>query len=550
MPLASARTALVPPAKILTSTPGELTAPKPLLPSSRMLAGLLTSNTSMPVECARTAMFLATSNPTPAALAVLVAILGGCRRLPLSWNDCNPVSMARNTVVAVPATAVPVDEGCAPIPASSVIWPCGSILASVIGHHRRRDDGDDCASQDIAGNRVAGAISGEEGGGDERRRATGDDRGELIAERRAAVAQAPGEGFRDQRRLRPVHHVVRDEREHDGDEDQGERAGVEEGEVQEAEDTDRHRADQVHLLAPDEIGDVAGERDRDEGEDRGGHHRVEQEIARHLQRADPVGEDERREDVERRLLGQAHEGREDDLLGMLNDHREHGLTLDLLLGQQLREDRRLENAEADIEADADEHDAEGKRNPPSPDDELVAGKLAERQEGEVGKEEAARHAELRPRRDEAARAVGARPLHRQQYRAAPFAADPDALDKAQEGQDDGAPDADRLVARDESDDEGGDAHQHEGRDQRRLAADAVAIVAEDRRTDRPRGESRAVDEEGIQRSDQRIGVREEQFGEDQAGGGAVEEEIIPLDCRADRTCDDRATQLGTVFHVR
>ncbi len=342
---------------------------------------------------------------------------------------------------------------------------------------------------------------------------------------------------------------MRDEREHDGDEDQGERTGVQEGEIEEAEDAHRHRADHVHLLAPDQIGDVAGERDRDEGEDGSRHHGVEQEIARHLQRADPVGKDERREDVERRLLGEAHEGREDDLLGMLNDHRKHGLTLDLLLGQEFREDRGLENAEADIETNADEDDAERERNPPTPGDELVAGELAERQKGEVGEEQAAGYAELRPRRDEAARAVRARPFHRQQHRAAPLAADPDALNKAQEGQDDRAPDADRLIARDEGDDEGGDAHQHEGRDQRRLAADAVAIVAEDRRTDRPRGKAGAIDEERVQRSDQRIGVREEQFREDQTGSRAVEEEIIPLDCRADRTCDHRPTQLGAVFDV-
>ena len=40
--------------------------------------------------------------------------------------------------------------------------------------------------------------------------------------------------------------------------------------------------------------------------------------------------------------------------------------------------------------------------------------------------------------------VGFRPFHRQQYRAAPFAPDPNTLDEAQHDHDDGAPDADLL----------------------------------------------------------------------------------------------------------
>jgi hypothetical protein len=49
---------------------------------------------------------------------------------------------------------------------------------------------------------------------------SGNDRGELIAERRAAVAQAPRERLGDQRRLGPVHHVVGDQGDHNREEDQ------------------------------------------------------------------------------------------------------------------------------------------------------------------------------------------------------------------------------------------------------------------------------------------------------------------------------------------
>jgi hypothetical protein len=88
--------------------------------------------------------------------------------------------------------------------------------------------------------------------------------------------------------------------------------------------------------------------------------------------------------------------------------------------------------------------------------------------------------------------AAARPFHRQQHRAAPFAADADALNRAQYGQDDAAPNADRIVRGHEGDQESRDAHEHEGRDQRRLAANTVAVVAEDRSTHRPRCEADEV----------------------------------------------------------
>jgi hypothetical protein len=46
------------------------------------------------------------------------------------------------------------------------------------------------------------------------------------------------------------------------------------------------------------------------------------------------------------------------------------------------------------------------------------------------------------------------PLHRKQRGAAPFAANPDALDQAQDSQDDCAPDSNRGIAGDETDGEG------------------------------------------------------------------------------------------------
>jgi hypothetical protein len=90
------------------------------------------------------------------------------------------------------------------------------------------------------------------------------------------------------------------------------------------------------------------------------------------------------------------------------------------------------------------------------------------------------------------------PLHREQDRTAPFAANPGALDEAQDDQQDGAPDANRRIGRDETDEEGGDAHQQQRGDQGRLAADAVAVVAEDGRPDRPGDEPNGVNQKDIE----------------------------------------------------
>src|SRR5262245_51498026 len=61
----------------------------------------------------------------------------------------------------------------------------------------------------------------------------------------------------------------------------------------------------------------------------------------------------------------------------------------------------------------------------------------------------------------------------------PLAADTDALDEAQDGEDHCAPDADALIGRHQRHREGGEAHQQQRRNQCRLAADAVTVVAED-----------------------------------------------------------------------
>src|SRR6266852_6648779 len=110
----------------------------------------------------------------------------------------------------------------------------------------------------------------------------------------------------------------------------------------------------------------------------------------------PVYKHVGRDDVERCLLGHSYKRRKENLFRVPPDHFQHRLAHNLLFGDELGEDRRLENAQADIEADPDQNDAEEERHAPAPGDELVARNSAERQECQVREQQAARHAELRP----------------------------------------------------------------------------------------------------------------------------------------------------------
>jgi hypothetical protein len=179
--------------------------------------------------------------------------------------------------------------------------------------------------------------------------------------------------------------------------------------------------------------------------------------------------------------------------------------------------------------------------------ELVAGNRAEHQHRQVRQQQPRRPAELRPRGDEAAMLVRARPFHRQQHRTAPFATDSDPLDKADDRQDDGAPDADRLVTRDKTDRKGRKPRDQEGCDQRRLAADAVAVMAEDCRADWPGDEANCINGKGLQHPDQWVGLGKEELAEDQTGDDAVEQEVVPLDRRADGAGDYGPPQLSAVI---
>ena len=150
---------------------------------------------------------------------------------------------------------------------------------------------------------------------------------------------------------------------------------------------------------------------------------------------------------------------------------------------------------------------------------------------------------------EAAPALRA-PLHRHQHRAAPLAADADALQDPQDDQQDRGGDAPGRPAGQQAHQERRDAHQHQRRDERGLAADPVAVVAEDRGADRPRAEADELHGERGQNPRVCRLAGEEHRREDQGGHRAVEEEVVPLDRGADGAGDDGLPALGADQRVR
>src|SRR5437588_1916721 len=203
---------------------------------------------------------------------------------------------------------------------------------------------------------------------------------------------------------------MRDEGQYDAEKDPGRDHRVEHREVDEAEYSGGNGADQIYALAADPIRQVSGERDRDKRQQPGRYQRRQKEIARRVQNLRAIGKDEGEIDVGWGLLGHSGEGRQDDLLRLALNDFEHWHPLYPLFGDETPEDRRLEDAEPDIEPDCDHDDAEHERDAPAPDEKLVAGNRAEHEYRQIRQQQPGRPAELRPGGDEAAMGVGARPF--------------------------------------------------------------------------------------------------------------------------------------------
>ena len=178
---------------------------------------------------------------------------------------------------------------------------------------------------------------------------------------------------------------------------------------------------------------------------------------------------------------------------------------------------------------ADQHRGDQERDPPAPGLELFVGqRRGQHGQGGVGQQVAGGWPDLRGRRPEAA-LLGVAVLAGQQHRAAPFAADADALGEPQDDQRDRREHPDGGVPGQQPDQHGRDADQHQRADQDVLATQLVAEPAEEDAADRAGEEPDGVGGERQQRAGEWVAVREEQLREDQRGGRGVDREVVVLE---------------------
>ena len=112
---------------------------------------------------------------------------------------------------------------------------------------------------------------------------------------------------------------------------------------------------------------------------------------------------------------------------------------------------------------------------------------------------------------------------------------PEALEDAQHHQQDRRQQPDLTVGRQQADDEGGDAHQQQGRHQDPFAAESVTEVGEDQSAEWARGETHRIRAERCDEADSGRDVGKEDLVEHQRCGGAVDDEVVLLESGADES---------------
>ena len=166
---------------------------------------------------------------------------------------------------------------------------------------------------------------------------------------------------------------------------------------------------------------------------------------------------------------------------------------------------------------SEQQDADEEGAAPAPGEERLVRQQARQQRDRAGAEtQAEREADLREAGVEAA-AIVRRVFEGHQHRAAPLAAHGEALHQAQHHQQQRRGDADLGVGRHQADQERYSPHHRQGQNEQRLAADAVAEMAEEGAADRAGDEAHRERRIGQQQRYQRVAGGKEQLVEDQAG---------------------------------
>src|SRR5207342_2917769 len=203
----------------------------------------------------------------------------------------------------------------------------------------------------------------------------------------------------------------------------------------------------------------------------------------------------------------------------------------------LLEQRRFAQLQADPHRYAEQHDRQQERHAPVGRlERLGADMAAHAQDHQQRQEQAERGGGLDEAGVQAALAVW-RVLGDVGRRAAVFAAEREPLQQSQRDQDHWRGDADARVTRQQADQEGRRAHDHDGDQEGVLAPDQVAESAEHQRAERPHRETGGEGEQGEDEGAGFIQATEELLGDDR-GERTVQVEVVPLEYGAQRRGED------------
>ena len=219
---------------------------------------------------------------------------------------------------------------------------------------------------------------------------------------------------------------------------------------------------------------------------------------------------------------------------MPGQHRGHRQAFALVAIQGLLERRGLGDPQPHPQAHQHQGGTGQEWHPPAPGHELrLVKEMRQQQEHRGRTQEAQRRAQLREHAVPGALARR-RVLGGQQHRTAPLPSQAQALAETAQRQQHRRGHADLRMGRQQADQHGGDAHGQQRRHQGGLAPDPVAVVAEQRRAQRPGEERQGEGGQRLQGRGGRLRSREEQLREHQHRGGGVDVEIEELDGGADQ----------------
>uniref|UniRef100_J2JTH2 Ribonuclease E n=1 Tax=Streptomyces auratus AGR0001 TaxID=1160718 RepID=J2JTH2_9ACTN len=372
-----------------------------------------------------------------------------------------------------------------------------------------------------------------EPGGDQRSDRAAQDTAQVVGERGARVAHPRAEQLRQVRPHRAVHHAHAEQRAPDAEGDQHRLCGVQQREEHQPPAGREDAAGEDQPAAAGGVGAGGGEPGPGCQEEAGDEGESQHGAAGDAEGAGGVGEAVGRGGVEK-AVGNDHAARgQQQFARVAAQHLDGGHPGGFLRISHLGEHRCLTDLQTDEQSDADQQERQQERHPPAPRAKrLIVEYRRQQPEHPGGREEPHGRAELREGGVQPA--PGARRmLDREQRGPAPFAAQSDALEEAQQRQHHRCPDPPAVIAREQSDAGGRQPHQQKGDHQDGFTAHPVAEVTEEHRAEWPCGEGHGVGRQRREGGVDRVERREERLVEDERGGRAVAVEVVELDRRPD-----------------